>query len=163
MGGKVNTVAAEPRVPDTQSREQNSSHLNGWKEIASYFGRSVRTVQRWEAMEAMPVRRHRHSLGESIYANCHELESWRITRSQIARGRIQPRTLQVGWTTPPLSRDDVIRALLTAIVTLDPAANKTALGLGTRDQANRQSPNGDAGILDERQTLPEVIGGLNSL
>jgi hypothetical protein len=31
--------------------------LNGWKEIAAYLGRSVRTVQRWEKDFGLPVRR----------------------------------------------------------------------------------------------------------
>jgi hypothetical protein len=29
--------------------------LNGWKEIAGFFGRGVRTVQRWEQQLGLPV------------------------------------------------------------------------------------------------------------
>ena len=31
--------------------------LNGWKEIANYLGKGVRTVQRYERTLALPVRR----------------------------------------------------------------------------------------------------------
>jgi hypothetical protein len=31
-----------------------------WKEIAAYLGREVRTVQRWENTEGLPVHRHEH-------------------------------------------------------------------------------------------------------
>jgi hypothetical protein len=34
--------------------------LESWKEIASYLRRTVRTVQRWEAAEGLPVHRHVH-------------------------------------------------------------------------------------------------------
>jgi hypothetical protein len=31
--------------------------LDSWKEIAAYLGRSIRTVQRWEREEGLPVHR----------------------------------------------------------------------------------------------------------
>jgi hypothetical protein len=31
--------------------------LNGWKEISGYIRRGVRTAQRWEAGQGMPVHR----------------------------------------------------------------------------------------------------------
>lgn len=50
--------------------------MDSWKEIAAYFGRSVRCVQRWERFEAMPVHRHRHRRGASVYAYRFELDVW---------------------------------------------------------------------------------------
>lgn len=50
--------------------------LDSWKEIAVYFSRSVRCVQRWERFEAMPVHRHRHRRGASVYAYRLELDVW---------------------------------------------------------------------------------------
>jgi hypothetical protein len=35
-----------------------SKRLDGWKEIAKYFHRDIRTVQRWEQREGLPIRRH---------------------------------------------------------------------------------------------------------
>jgi hypothetical protein len=34
-----------------------SDRLDGWKEIASYIGRGVRSAQRWERELGMPVHR----------------------------------------------------------------------------------------------------------
>ena len=50
--------------------------LHGWKEIASHFSRSVRCVQRWERNERLPVHRHNHARGSSVYAFVKELEAW---------------------------------------------------------------------------------------
>jgi hypothetical protein len=50
--------------------------LTSWKEIAQYFGREVRTVQRWESEEGLPVHRHMHHQRSSVYADSEELEKW---------------------------------------------------------------------------------------
>ncbi len=50
--------------------------LNGWKEIACYLNRSVRCVQRWERNENLPVRRHGHRRGVSVYSFREELSAW---------------------------------------------------------------------------------------
>jgi TolB-like protein len=56
--------------------------LDSWKEIASYLRRDVRTVQRWEKKEGLPVRRHQHDKLGSVYAYPAELTSWFTTRQQ---------------------------------------------------------------------------------
>lgn len=50
--------------------------LDSWKEIAAHFNRAVRTVQLWERREGMPVHRHLHGKGGSVYAYRAELEAW---------------------------------------------------------------------------------------
>jgi TolB-like protein/thioredoxin-like negative regulator of GroEL len=50
--------------------------LDSWKEIASYLKRDVTTVQRWEKREGMPVHRHVHDKGGSVYALVEELDDW---------------------------------------------------------------------------------------
>lgn len=57
-----------------------SGRLDSWKEIASYLGRSEKTVRRWEATEGLPVHRLRHEKGSSVYAYSNELEAWRQAR-----------------------------------------------------------------------------------
>lgn len=42
--------------------------LDSWKEIAAFLKRGVRTVQRWERLEGLPVHRHRHDKLGSIFA-----------------------------------------------------------------------------------------------
>lgn len=61
--------------PDSRGRR-----LDSWKEIAAYLDRDVRTVQRWERREALPVRRLQHTRLASVYAYTAELDQWRAAR-----------------------------------------------------------------------------------
>lgn len=54
--------------------------LNSWKEIAIYLGREVRTVQRWEKFEQLPVRRLSHKERGTVYAFTSELDAWLESR-----------------------------------------------------------------------------------
>jgi TolB-like protein len=60
--------------------------LDSWKEIAAYLRRDVRTVQRWEKKEGLPVHRHQHDKLGSIYASRAELAAWFNTRQQASPG-----------------------------------------------------------------------------
>jgi hypothetical protein len=55
----------EPSLGTPQSEDR----LDSWKEIAAYLKRDVRTVQRWEKREEMPVHRHLHDRIGSVYAS----------------------------------------------------------------------------------------------
>ncbi len=57
-------------------------HLDSWKEIATFFARTVRTVQRWERAEDLPVYHHIHVKRSSVYALESELIAWRDARSR---------------------------------------------------------------------------------
>jgi hypothetical protein len=70
---------AEPDSP--LDLKDPGNRLDSWKEIAVYLGREVRTVQRWEKREHLPVHRHLHSKIGSIFAFKHEIDSWRKSRS----------------------------------------------------------------------------------
>jgi hypothetical protein len=50
--------------------------LAGWKEIAAYVGREVRTVQRWERELGLPVYRVPGSHGHSVFADPRQIECW---------------------------------------------------------------------------------------
>lgn len=50
--------------------------LDSWKEIASHLKRTVRTVQRWEKYEGLPVHRHLHQRSNSVYAYTSEVDEW---------------------------------------------------------------------------------------
>jgi hypothetical protein len=54
----------------------NGGMLTSWKEIARFFDRDVRTVQRWEKDEGLPIHRHRHQRQSSVYAHPQELDAW---------------------------------------------------------------------------------------
>src|SRR5260370_37451275 len=55
-------------------------HLDSWKEIATYLKRDVRTLQRWEKRENLPVHRHRHDRLGSVHAYKSELSAWSLNR-----------------------------------------------------------------------------------
>ena len=52
--------------------------LNGWKDIASYVGKSVRAVQRWERDFGLPVHRIKTPTGHIVYAFRTEIDDWRV-------------------------------------------------------------------------------------
>ena len=72
------------RVSETPADQR----LDSWKEIATYLDRDVRTVQRWEKEEELPVRRHIHHTQVSVYAYPSEIDAWLGKRST---------TLEPGW------------------------------------------------------------------
>ena len=55
------------------SRERR---LEGWGEIALYFNKEIRTVQRWEERYGLPVHRFSPGKGPSVYAFPSELARW---------------------------------------------------------------------------------------
>jgi hypothetical protein len=50
--------------------------LNSWKEIATYLGRGVRTVQRWEADLGLPVHRPKGKDRSAVLALTDEIDAW---------------------------------------------------------------------------------------
>jgi hypothetical protein len=59
-------------LPERPANER----LDSWKEIAAYLRRDVRTVQRWEKRESLPVYRHVHAKLGTVYAHKAELDAW---------------------------------------------------------------------------------------
>jgi hypothetical protein len=53
-----------------------SEILSGWKDIANYLGKGVRTVQRYERELALPVRRPSGRTKGSVIAIQSELDAW---------------------------------------------------------------------------------------
>jgi hypothetical protein len=62
------------------------SRLDSWKEIAQHLGRSVRTVQRWEIEQRLPVHRLSLSRRGAVYAVAEELDAWWAERSGTLAG-----------------------------------------------------------------------------
>lgn len=58
--------------------------MNGWKEIANYLDRGVRTVQRWEQHLGLPVRRPNGSNRSAVVGLRNELDEW---MARAPRGR----------------------------------------------------------------------------
>jgi len=79
------------RSPDTPpSSTFPQGRLDSWKEIAGYLHRDVKTVQRWEKREGMPVHRHQHDRIGSVYAFSSELDAWAQNRSLQLEEEVQP-------------------------------------------------------------------------
>lgn len=53
-----------------------ASVLHSWKDIASYVGRGVRTVQRWEHDYGLPVHRPNQRERSAVLAFPEELKAW---------------------------------------------------------------------------------------
>lgn len=62
--------------PNPDNAITDKRRLNSWKEIAAYLGKDVRTVQRWEAREGLPIHRKPHDKLSSVYAYEAEIDSW---------------------------------------------------------------------------------------
>ena len=69
----IPTSGAKPGLEDSPL---SGKKLVSWKEIASHLGREIRTVQRWEKSEGLPVRRHEHQKKSTVYAYANELDEW---------------------------------------------------------------------------------------
>jgi hypothetical protein len=77
MNGSPHPLPEAPRASASDDR------LGSWKEIAAYLGRDVRTVQRWEQSQGLPVYRHRHSRLSTAYAFKSELDAWWHNRPAV--------------------------------------------------------------------------------
>jgi len=80
-------MATSLAVAGSGSRQQISSavvreRLDSWKEVAVFFARTIRTVQRWERTEDLPIYRHVHKELGSVYAFESELLAWQDARSR---------------------------------------------------------------------------------
>jgi TolB-like protein len=106
-----------------------ADRLDSWKEIAAYLRRDVRTVQRWEKKEGLPVHRHRHDKLGSIYAFRAELSEWFNSRQQTgppAPGKIKLAVLPFRSLTDRQEKDYFVDGLTeemtTQITRLQPEA-----------------------------------------
>ena len=84
-----------------------ADRLDSWKEIAAYLGRQVRTAQRWEKHEELPVHRHQHDKFSTVYAYKSELDEWLICRAALAVSTDDRLLETIDATTPDdLTQDD---------------------------------------------------------
>lgn len=82
--------------PDSPHRRPTSDSLDSWKAIATYLRRQVRTVQRWEQSEGLPVHRHKHHKQATVYAYRDELDAWRAGRGHQLAGEPRRRSVLTG-------------------------------------------------------------------
>lgn len=79
-------VNAEQKTVEFEDHNDPQSWLDSWKEIAAYLNRNVRTVQRWEKTEGLPIHRHGHERGSSVTACKREIDRWQKKRLRASDG-----------------------------------------------------------------------------
>jgi len=75
----------------------NNQPLDGWKEIASWFGRDVRTVSRWEQKRGLPIHRLPGGGRGSVFAYPAELEAWKNRQADLLANGHTPAAHQWRW------------------------------------------------------------------
>ncbi len=120
----------------------NDVPLESWKEIAVYLQRDVKTVQRWERKEGLPVRRHCHQARSSVYACPSELDAWRAGRKPATE------PMRSTWWRPVPAFASVITIALTlAMVGTGPQVRALAGSSSAELTVRRlENPPGDAPI-----------------
>lgn len=115
--------------------------LNSWKEIATYVGRGVRTVQRWEAQLGLPVHRPAGKDHSAVLAFSSELDQW-----------LDKRPLRNSLAVQPLSGLDPIE-LQTLLQKADALLEKCEVLLLRNDELSRKiSTLADALRAEQMQT-----------
>jgi Tfp pilus assembly protein PilF len=106
----------EPPEPEPALPNRPEDRLDSWKEIAVYLNRDVKTVQRWERWEGLPVRRHHHKRLATVYAYRSELDEWlrerQPERPQNGEAGPVPRVRRRFWRLPVFLGLPVATALL---------------------------------------------------
>ena len=111
-----------------------ADRLDGWKAIASHLNRDVRTVQRWEHTEGLPVYRHEHQKQASAHAFRLELDEW--LRLRTAPGKAPeamlppPAAIRPGWRNWALAGAIGFGALSVVVALMRTASPSTRLPHG---------------------------------
>ncbi|HKV39899.1 MAG TPA: hypothetical protein VJX67_11855, partial [Blastocatellia bacterium] len=130
----INRKAAPDAGRDAGSTEEEK--LDSWKEIAAYLDREVRTVQRWEKQEGLPVHRHHHDKLGTVYAYRAELNAWLKSRQPQAAESKSPEVSE-GGTPETGTREQAMQAREEA---------------GGADSIERPGPDGSVVALRARPT-----------
>ena len=72
----LSNLTSESQADGDANLRTSRDVLTGWKEVAAFLGRSVRTVQRWEKQMGLPVRRLKSEARSIPYALRSELSVW---------------------------------------------------------------------------------------
>ena len=97
--------------------------LDSWKAIAAYLGRGVRTVQRWERDEGLPVHRLAHEKRGSVYARRREVDAWWESRRQSlsSEATTEDESTETAETADPATGPQLQRVTWKAAATFWPA------------------------------------------
>jgi len=99
----MSTVDNKMNISVQSPLEARTDRLDSWKEIAVYLRREVRTVQRWEKREGLPVHRQIHLKAGTVCAFKHEIDTWlkiRCHPSSEAVPQVRHSNQSVDWSSP---------------------------------------------------------------
>lgn len=116
-----------------------TARLDGWKEIAAYLNRSVRSAHRWNQELGLPVHRLPGSRGNIVYALKSEIDRWVDTRERddvLLPG--DPSSFSKRWIVPVAGACILLLALV-SYIWLQPALEGRGDG-----SVDRVSAGGDA-------------------
>lgn len=122
--------------PDTQPERNRCDRLEGWKAIASYLGRDIRTAQRWELSEGLPIHRLEHKQRATAYAFSGELDQWMATRQPPGLDR----EVQGGGAERPARARVVFAILVLAVLGLMGVVAFRSLRAGHGARADTRDP-----------------------
>ncbi len=130
--------------------EARGDCLDSWKEIAVYLRREVRTVQRWEKREGLPVHRQFHTKAGTVCAFKQEIDAWLKNRrhpSNEAVLQVRHWNQSVDWSSPMtlVARCAGENCSLWLVVAPGSRRLESDSGIGTID-----------GNADGRKTLPQT-------
>ncbi|HEX6802564.1 MAG TPA: hypothetical protein VF133_02710 [Terriglobales bacterium] len=103
--------------------------LSGWKEIASYLRKGVRTIQRYEREMGLPIHRPAGKSSGAVVATKTELDEWVTSPRGPLDSMAKRRTLE--------SRTNKLRANFLQI-DCEIALTFASVALGTTDQEKRR-------------------------
>ncbi len=98
------------------------TRLESWKEVAAFFGRTERTVMRWESERGLPIHRLPGDLRSRISAEVSELEAWLHGADELAQETLTATSDNAvtapAWVapTPPSAAKRSSRYILPALV-----------------------------------------------
>lgn len=102
----------------TSESSPHGALLDSWKAIATYLGRTVRTVQRWEELEGLPVHRHRHNELSTVYAFTGEIDQWKLrARLWAEEARHATKRRLVGIAVMPFESSGALESLADVLAT----------------------------------------------
>ena len=109
----------EPPSTTPRGELRPDNFLDSWKEIAAYLEREVRTVQRWEKKEGLPVHRQIHEKLGTVYAYKSEIDAWWRERSAKLASKSEngdavegPRVVSWPASTPEIQHEEPTAAIV---------------------------------------------------
>ena len=132
--------------------------LSGWKDIANYLGKGVRTVQRYEGELRLPVRRPAGRARGSVVATTTELDAW-VAASPVREEFPMTVCADSGSRTPlaEMARNiQELRVLRTQMKTLRAEVRRSVYSLRESIMMLQVNKNREHSSWFERMPVPDV-------